>query len=48
MARKMFVDQLHQQQQHEDEINRVKLLWKQERQVRVEMHKKVIKEKKKN
>jgi len=46
-ARKVFVEQLRQQQQHEDEINRVKLLWKQERQVRVEMHKKIIKDKKK-
>merc|ERR1712228_290902 len=32
------------QQQHNDEINRVKTLWKQERQVRVEMHKKVVKQ----
>jgi len=46
-ARKVFVEQLRQQQQHEDEINRVKLLWKQERQVRVEMHKKINKDKKK-
>jgi len=44
-ARKVFVEQLRQQQQHEDEINRVKLLWKQERQARVEMHKKIVKEK---
>jgi len=42
----VFVQQLRQQQQHNDEINRVKTLWKQERQVRVEMHKKVVKEKK--
>jgi len=47
-ARMVFVQQLRQQQQHNDEINRVKTLWKQERQVRVEMHKKVVKEKKKN
>lgn len=46
-ARYVFVQQLRQQQQHNDEINRVKTLWKQERQVRVEMHKKVVKEKKK-
>jgi len=46
-ARMVFVQQLRQQQQHNDEINRVKTLWKQERQVRVEMHKKVVKEKKK-
>jgi len=45
-ARMVFVQQLRQQQQHNDEINRVKTLWKQERQVRVEMHKKVVKEKK--
>eukprot|EP00493_Phyllostaurus_siculus_P026220 UN26565 len=41
-ARMCFVQQLKQQQQHNDEIQRVKTLWKQERQVRVEMHKKVV------
>jgi len=45
-ARKVFVEQLRQQQVHEDELNRVKLIWKQERQVRVEAHKKIIQEKK--
>jgi len=30
-ARKVFVEQLRQQQVHEDELNRVKLIWKQER-----------------
>eukprot|EP00488_Nonionellina_sp_1-RS-2012_P003467 TRINITY_DN7385_c0_g1_i1.p1 TRINITY_DN7385_c0_g1~~TRINITY_DN7385_c0_g1_i1.p1 ORF type:complete len:206 (+),score=62.56 TRINITY_DN7385_c0_g1_i1:283-900(+) len=40
----VFVQQLRLQQQHNDEINRVKTLWKQERQVRVEMHKKVLKQ----
>merc|ERR1719461_765941 len=44
-ARMCFVQQLRQQQAHNDEINRVKSLWKQERQVRVEMHKKVMKAK---
>jgi len=38
-ARMVFVQQLRQQQQHNDEINRVKTLWKQERQVRVGMQK---------
>jgi len=38
-ARMVFVQQLRQQQQHNDEINRVKTLWKQERQVRVDMQK---------
>jgi len=47
VARKVFVEQLRQQQQHEDELNRVKLLWKQERQVRVEAHKKIVQEKNK-
>jgi len=47
-ARKVFVEQLRQQQVHEDELNRVKLIWKQERQVRVEAHKKIIQEKKNN
>merc|ERR1711879_348364 len=42
-AKYVFVQQLRLQQQHNDEINRVKTLWKQERQVRVEMHKKVLK-----
>jgi len=46
-ARKVFVEQLRQQQQHDDEVNRVKSLWKQERQVRIEAHKKIIKEKNK-
>jgi len=46
-ARKVFVEQLRQQQQHEDELNRVKELWKQERQVRIEAHKKIVKEKNK-
>ena len=41
-AKYVFVQQLRLQQQHNDEINRVKTLWKQERQVRVEMHKKVL------
>ena len=41
-AKYVFVQQLRLQQQHNDEINRVKTLWKQERQVRVEMHKKVV------
>jgi len=45
-ARMVFVQQLRQQQQHNDEINRVKTLWKQERQVRVEMHKKLLLKKK--
>merc|ERR1712173_428943 len=43
-AKYVFVQQLRLQQQHNDEINRVKTLWKQERQVRVEMHKKVVKQ----
>ena len=30
------------QQQHNDEINRVKTHWQQERQVREEMHKTVV------
>jgi len=46
-ARKVFVEQLRQQQQHDDEVNRVKSLWKQERQVRIEAHKKIAKEKNK-
>ncbi|ETO31642.1 hypothetical protein RFI_05478 [Reticulomyxa filosa] len=40
-ARMVFVQQLRQQQQHNDEVNRVKTLWKQERQVRVDMQKRV-------
>lgn len=40
-ARMVFVQQLRQQQQHNDEIDRVKTLWKQERQVRVDMQKRV-------
>jgi len=40
-ARMVFVQQLRQQQQHNDEVNRVKTLWKQERQVRVSMQKRV-------
>jgi len=47
-ARKVFVEQLRQQQVHEDELNRVKLIWKQERQVRVEAHKKKLYKKKNN
>merc|ERR1712154_456422 len=43
-AKYVFVQQLRLQQQHNDEINRVKTLWKQERQVRVEMHKKVVRQ----
>jgi len=43
-AKYVFVQQLRLQQQHNDEINRVKTLWKQERQVRIEMHKKVVKQ----
>ena len=43
-AKYVFVQQLRLQQQHNDEMNRVKTLWKKERQDRVEMHKKVLKQ----
>jgi len=40
-----YVQQLRQQQSHDEEINRVRKLWREERQVRVDMHKKITNEK---
>lgn len=46
-SRICFVQNLRQQQAHSNELERVKKLWKQERQVRADMHKKALDQSKK-